>query len=106
MNITDHNRAEDESGALAAQLAGTRRNVPNLIALKKRVDGGDTLSDLEIADMEEVFERSRHMLHVYDEHPEVQELVARVVALYLHITTRAVENETARQAPPAVGLDD
>ncbi len=106
MDITKHDREEDEAGALTAQLAGAQRNIPNLIALKERVDGGDTLSDLEIADMEEVFERARHMIHVYDEHQEVQELVARVVSLYLHITTRAVENEAARHAPPTVKLED
>ena len=45
------------------------------------------------------------MIHVYDEHPEVQDLVARVVSLYVHITTRAVENEAAGGKPPEINLD-
>ncbi len=106
MDIVDRDQEEDEEGTIAAQLEGARRGIPNLLAVKERIDGGDTLSDLEIADLEDIFERARHMIHVYDEHPEVQDLVAKVISLYLHITTRAVENEEALHAPPRVNLDD
>lgn len=84
-------------------MENARRNIPNLIALKERIDSGDTLSDLEIADLEDTFERARHMIHVYDEHTEVQDLVAKIVSIYLHITTRALDNEQDRDdAPPVV----
>lgn len=106
MDIVDRDQQEDEEGAIAAQLENARRGIPNLLAIKERIDGGDTLSDLEIAKLEDAFERARQMIHVYDEHPEVQDLVARVMSLYLHITTRAVENQEAVQDPPSIKLDD
>ena len=46
------------------------------------------------------------MIHVYDEHPEVQDIVARIVSLYLHITTRAVANEEVGGKPPEIDLKD
>ena len=95
-----------DTGALAAQLENASKRLPNLLALKARIDGGDTLSDIEVADLEDIFERVRQMLHVYDEHPEVQDLVAQVVSLYLDITTRAVENEKAGGQPPAIDIPD
>lgn len=106
MDIVDRDREEDEEGALAAQLENARRGIPNLLATMERMEEGDTLSDIEIADLEEVFERARHMIHVYDEHPEVQDLVAKVISLYLQITTKAVENQAALTAPPEIKLDD
>ena len=72
--------------------------------MKERVDAGGTLSDTEIANLEDVFERVRSMLHVYDEHPEVQDIVARIVSLYLQITSRAVENEEAGGKQPDIDL--
>jgi hypothetical protein len=95
MDIVD--RQNDDEGTLAVQLENAKRGIPNLLAIKERIDGGDTLSDIEIAELEDVFERARSMIHVYDEHPEVQDIVARVVSIYLRITTQAVENETSRQ---------
>ena len=106
MDIVDRDSDTEDEGTLAVLLENANRMLPNLLAIKERIDEGDTLSDLEIADAEEAFERARHMIHIYDEHPEVQDLVARVVSLYVHITTKAVENEAAGGKPPEVNLDD
>ena len=106
MDIVDRDKSADEEGTIAAQLANARRGIPNLIALKERIDGGDTLSGLELADLENIFERARHMIHVYDEHPEVQDTVAKIVSIYLHITSKAIENEQACGKPPEINLDD
>lgn len=46
------------------------------------------------------------MTTVVDEHEEVQELVARLVSLYLYITTKAVENEKAGGIAPTIDLRD
>ena len=106
MEIVDRDSEAEDDATLAVQLEAAQHNVHNLLAIKDRIDGGDTLSDLEIADLEEVFERMRHMIHVYDEHPEVQDLVAKVVSMYVHITTRAVENEKAGGKPPEINLEN
>ena len=106
MDIVDRDQEAEDEGTLAVLLERARSGIPNLLALKERIDNGDTLSDLEIADLEEIFERSRHMIHIYDEHPEVQDLVAKAISLYLHITTKAVENEEAGGKPPELDLSD
>lgn len=106
MEIVDRDQDAEDAGTIAVVLERARSGIPNLIALKERIDEGDTLSDLEIADLEEIFERARHMIHLYDEHPEAQDLVARVMSLYLHITTQAVKNEAALSTPPKVDHDD
>ncbi len=97
MDLVDRDSDAEDAGTLAVQLENAKRGIPNLIAIKDRIDGGDTLSDIEIAELEDVFERARSMIHVYDEHPEVQDIVARVVSMYLRITTKALENEQSRQ---------
>ncbi len=97
MDVVERDSEAEEEGTLAVLLERARSGIPNVLALKERIDGGDTLSDIEIAELEDIFERARHMIHVYDEHPEVQDIVAKIVSIYLHITTQAVENEKARQ---------
>ncbi len=104
MDIVDRDTEAEDEATLAVLLENAKRGIPNLLAIKERIDSGDTLSDPEIADAEEAFERARHMIHIYDDHPEVQDIVARIVSIYLHITTRAVENEEAGGKPPEVDL--
>lgn len=106
MDIVDRDQGAEEEGTIAVLLERAKSGLPNLLALKERIDEGDTLSDLEIADLEEIFERARHMIHIYDEHPEVQDLVAKISSLYLHITTQAVENEKAGGKPSEADLSD
>jgi hypothetical protein len=105
MEIVERDSDAEDEGTLAALLQNAKRGIPNLLAVKERIDGGDTLSDLEIADLEDIFARARHMIHVYDEHPEVQDIVAHVVSMYLQITTKAVENEKAGGRSPEINLD-
>ena len=90
------NKKDSDDGTLSVMLKNSRTSIPNLLIVKERIDRGDTLSGLEIVELEEAFDRSKRMLGLYDEHPEVHDIVARIVSLYLHITNRALENETKR----------
>jgi hypothetical protein len=101
---TGVDKEDSEEGTLAVMLERSRRGVPNLLALKERIDNRDTLSSLEISDLDESFERAKLMLHVYDEHPEVHNLVARIVSMYVQITARAMENEKSGAPAPEVDL--
>ena len=105
MDIVDRDSEAEDEATLAVLLERARSGIPNLLALKERIDQGDTLSDLEIADLEDIFERMRHMIHIYDEHEEVQTIVAKAVSIYLHITQKAVENEEAGGKPPEINLE-
>jgi len=82
-----------EDATLALLMERSKKMVPNLLALKAKVDEGETLGELEIIELEELAARARHMQRVYDDHPEVQELVAMAVDVYSQIVEKALHNE-------------
>jgi hypothetical protein len=68
-------------------------HLDRILALKKRVDGGQTLSAYEQTFLENVCQEALDSKYLVDRYPEYQPLYARVVRLYREITTRALENE-------------
>lgn len=77
--------------ALAERLEKIR--LPTALALKEKVDKGEALNQFDIAFLEEVLEDSTHIKPLLDQHPEWQELAARMTHLYHEITTKALANE-------------
>jgi len=67
--------------------------LPRALALKERVDAGGKLDDNDIAFLERVFEDSSQARQLVARHPEFKSLTVKLVDLYSHITTKALENE-------------
>lgn len=67
--------------------------LPRALELKKRVDAGETLSDHDIAFLERVFEDANQARDLVERHPEFKSLTDKLVNLYSHITSKALENE-------------
>ena len=70
-----------------------KQRLPRAISLKEKVDGGETLSDFDIAFLEEVFGDVNKIRYLVDRHPEWQSLVAKVMKLYDEIMKKAMINE-------------
>jgi hypothetical protein len=84
----------DNPGVLGAVMERfQKQRLPRILDIKEQVDGGGTLSDLDIAFLEEVFEDTRQYKGFVDQNSEFQDLYTRVVHLYEQIADRALENE-------------
>ena len=66
--------------------------LPRLLEMKSRVDGGATLTEIDIEYLEHVLADAAHIRTYIDRHPEVQSLYAQATDLYHQVTTRALEN--------------
>lgn len=90
-----NDQTEDDNGTIAALLERAKRRIPNLLAIKERLEQGDTLSAIEIEELGNHIEAADHTRELFERHPEYQELGARVASLYHEIMELAVANEEA-----------
>jgi hypothetical protein len=72
-----------------------KRRIPRALDIKKKVDRGELLDEWDMDYMEKIIADAKDALKVVDDHPEYQELYARVADLYEDITRKALENEQA-----------
>lgn len=70
-----------------------KHRLPKILALKDKVDGGDTLDDYDIEFLEQVLGDAGKINALIDRNPEYKELAAKVLSLYNEITGKALENE-------------
>ncbi len=69
------------------------QRLPRALALKKKVDQGESLNELDLAFLEEVFSDMARIKPMLDRYPEWQELFIRVSELYADIMSKAREIE-------------
>lgn len=70
-----------------------KQRLPRLLALKKKVEEGSSLDDLELDFLENSIIDARKILPIIDRHPEYQPLAAQVVELYKDISDKALQIE-------------
>ena len=70
-----------------------KQRLPRILDIREIVDRGELLSELDIEFLEEVCRDTQQYKHFVDEHPQFQELYARVAHLYDEIATKALNNE-------------
>lgn len=104
--MSNLSQEEIDEGTIAALLQRSRRRIPNLIAIKKRLEAGGTLSGLEITELERMIEGAKDTRALFERHPEYQELVARIISLYDEITEMAVANEEKGEVKPEIDLSE
>ena len=85
--------SEDTGVILALMQRFNKQRLPQALALKKRVEQGERLSDRDITFLEKVFSDANHAMPLIDKHPELQPIATRAMCLYKEITAKALENE-------------
>ena len=84
----------DDAGTIQALLERlVKFRLPRTLAIKQRVDGGEHLSDSDIAFLKNALEDAQHGQKFVARHPEFHALGAQIVQLYHDITRKALENE-------------
>ncbi len=71
------------------------QRLPRALALKDKVDRGELLDDFDLGFLDEVFAETSNVRPLLAQHPEYQELAARMMHLYKQITDKALQNEKA-----------
>jgi len=68
--------------------------LPRALELKRRVDAGERMTDVEIAFLKSLLEDAQQSQTFVVQHPELHAVGARLVELYEHIVRKATDNET------------
>ncbi len=91
----DH--GSNDNGVISAIIERLEeQRLPRALDLKDKVDQGSLLDDMDIEFLERVLADNNNLKPLLARHPEYQDLAARMIGLYLEITTKALKNEQQR----------
>jgi hypothetical protein len=71
------------------------QRLPRAQDMKAKVDRGERLDDFDLALLEEVFSDSAQLKPLLARHPEYEQIVLKMMALYHEITEKGLANEKA-----------
>ncbi|MFB1485525.1 MULTISPECIES: hypothetical protein [unclassified Thiocapsa] len=83
-----------DTGVIVALLERLRtQRLPRLLDIKAKVESGARLDNFDIEFLTEVFADARDKQSKWTQHPELDDIIARMTHLYHEITERALSNE-------------
>lgn len=69
------------------------QSIPRALAVKKRIDNGECLNEIDIMYFEEQLADASSMMTMLKHHPEYQKLITELANLYHEITEKALWNQ-------------
>jgi hypothetical protein len=91
-------QASKELGVMAVLAKRmVEERLPKALALKERVDRGETLNGLDLNFLEQVVTDANAVIPMMKDDPRVAQISARMLQLYKEITTKALENEQSKK---------
>lgn len=86
--------SSEETGLITAYLEKLQeQSIPRALAVKKRVDEGECLNEIDIMYFEEQLSDASSMMPMLKHHPEYQKLIAELADLYHQIAEKALSNQ-------------
>ena len=91
-------QASKELGVMAVLAKRmVEERLPKALALKERVDRGETLNGLDLNFLEQVVTDANAVIPMMKDDPRVAQISARMLQLYKEITAKALENEQSKK---------
>ena len=89
-------RESDDLGTIQVLLDSmVRFHLPRTLEVKRRIDEGELLTDMDIDYLHRAFEHAWEEYSVLAPHPEYRRIMFQLFDLYEVITERALQNEQA-----------
>jgi hypothetical protein len=83
-----------DSGLIAVLMERLeKQRLPKLLALKEKVDSGQSPSDEDLDFLEKSIVDARKAIPLIDRHPEYQSMSAQIMALYKVISEKSLQME-------------
>ena len=90
-------KSDSDTGTIQAVLERLQKfRLPRALAIKARVDAGETLDNNDLQFLKLVFEDASSAQGLAARNPEYQALVTRMIGLYDEITRKGLENEKTK----------
>ena len=101
--MSDLSQKATDEGTIEVLLQRAKGRIRNLLAVKQRLLEGNTLSDIEIVELDSMLEHANDIRPLLDRHPEFHEIVVKMISMYNDITALALANEEKLRKPPGNG---